>query len=291
MASGALDLQRDLGWALVSSMRSATYCLRLCGRVCFENRHGCEGTPREHQRGHLREHAVNRLRPFPSSYAAFVVARARVCPRFPSRRSMVRRGQRFESVRGLRRTPANQRKVLPGSVTRGHYLAFPHCMRARAVFGLFKPIHPAMTAPYTTGNACFNASSQLNVRLSFAGLTLRDDGRVATTKRATTLLGGRRTGERAALEATREKRSSGCAQVLSQRALCRKNDFHAVFKATKSMRPTISASSSTSRTVGLPVARAPVTAPAELDPSAHPRRTGGDRFQKRFKCPWLGCAE
>ena len=49
------------------------------------------------------------------------------------------------------------------------------------------------------------------------------------------------------------------------------------------MRPTISASSSTSSTAGRPLARAPITAEAQSRPTAGSPRTGGCSFQKRFK--------
>ena len=67
-----------------------------------------EGTLREHQRGHGRPRAVTRLRPFPSSCAAFVPASSRPCPRFPPRRSMVRRGS---TVRVRQRASAKSLQV------------------------------------------------------------------------------------------------------------------------------------------------------------------------------------
>jgi hypothetical protein len=63
-----------------------------------------EGTLREHHRGRARPRQVTCLREIPSSCAAFVPAASRACPGFPPPRSMVRRGRRFESVRGLQRS-------------------------------------------------------------------------------------------------------------------------------------------------------------------------------------------
>lgn len=72
--------------------------LRQVARAVF-----VEGTLREHQLGHHRAPAVTLLRTIPSSSAAFVPATSPACPRFPPRRSMVRRGLRFESGEGFRK--------------------------------------------------------------------------------------------------------------------------------------------------------------------------------------------
>jgi hypothetical protein len=71
-----------------------------------------KGTLREHHVGQHRAPAVTRVRAIPSSCAAFVAAASRLCPHFPRRRSMVRRGLRFESGRGLE-IAANQSLLLP----------------------------------------------------------------------------------------------------------------------------------------------------------------------------------
>jgi hypothetical protein len=52
---------------------------------------GAEGTLRERHRGHARPRLVTRLRPIPSSCAAFVPGASWPCPRFPPCRSMVKR--------------------------------------------------------------------------------------------------------------------------------------------------------------------------------------------------------
>jgi hypothetical protein len=56
-----------------------------------QNGCGRRGTLREHHRGHRRAPTVTRPGPIPSSCAAFVPAASRAWPRFPPRRSMVRR--------------------------------------------------------------------------------------------------------------------------------------------------------------------------------------------------------
>jgi class 3 adenylate cyclase len=82
-----------------------------------------EGTLREHQRGHRSPREVTRLQVIPSSCGTSVPAASRPCPPFPLCCSMVRRGRRFEPVRGFREGPANATISLSSPstpVTRGH---------------------------------------------------------------------------------------------------------------------------------------------------------------------------
>jgi hypothetical protein len=60
-----------------------------------------EGTLREPHRGHARPRAAIRRPRIPSACRILVPAASRACPRFPPCCSMVRRGLRFESGRGL----------------------------------------------------------------------------------------------------------------------------------------------------------------------------------------------
>jgi hypothetical protein len=80
-------------------------------------RQDAKGTLREeHQRGYWRPRAITRLRTNPGSCSSFVPATSRPCPPFPPRCSMVRRGRRFKSVRGLC-VPADQLLLLPRLAT------------------------------------------------------------------------------------------------------------------------------------------------------------------------------
>jgi hypothetical protein len=75
-----------------TSRRRKRNLARLDGRLERPQALPLEGTLREHQRGQPRAHAVSHLRTIPSSCVAFVPAASRLCPRFPPRCSMVRRG-------------------------------------------------------------------------------------------------------------------------------------------------------------------------------------------------------
>jgi hypothetical protein len=67
-----------------------------------------EGTRREHRPGHRRARVVIRLRGILASCAAFVPAASLLCPPFPVRRSMVRRGSTVrvrQRASGFNQTP------------------------------------------------------------------------------------------------------------------------------------------------------------------------------------------
>ena len=110
------------------------------------------GTLREHPGGQQRASAVTRLRAISSSCAAFVPAASRLCPLFPSRCSMVRRGS---TVRVRQRASRNalqngylsclSGKRLSRAGTRGHYLVFPRQAYRQVVFGLIKLIRTDLT--------------------------------------------------------------------------------------------------------------------------------------------------
>jgi hypothetical protein len=104
--------------------------VRVFGKSCVASqpRAADEGTLREHHLGHLRARQVTGLPAFPSCCAAFVSAAARSCPQFPRRHSMVRRGLRFESGRGLtRKAPQTRGFLTPGTETgRGTTNVGPH---------------------------------------------------------------------------------------------------------------------------------------------------------------------
>jgi hypothetical protein len=92
----------------------------------------------------LAQPAANRIRARSSKN------RRKTLPYFATgcRKERIVRSRRFESVRGLRETPARRstRWSSPyAPVTRGHYLAFPHRMRAQTLCGLFTPIERSVT--------------------------------------------------------------------------------------------------------------------------------------------------
>jgi hypothetical protein len=80
VAPASRRIPRSFDWASVLSFER------------FESRAMAEGTLREHQRGHTRPCTVTRAAAISAACGAFVPEPSRSCPRFPLRRSMVRRG-------------------------------------------------------------------------------------------------------------------------------------------------------------------------------------------------------